>query len=92
MTRTGVVVGVLAIAASAHAQTFSRVEFYPEMRLDHILLVADFNSDGRDDILAGGREDAADGLPEDRHDKTPLEVFFGHEDGTFEHTPDLIYT
>ena len=28
-------------------------------RLDYILAVADFNDDGRDDILAGGREEAA---------------------------------
>ena len=91
MTRTGAVVGVVAIAVSAHAQTFSRVEFYPEMRLDYILAVADFNNDGRDDIVAGGREETEfEGSPEDRHDKTALEIFFGQEDGTFEHAPDLI--
>ena len=31
-----------------------------------------------------------DGQPEDRHDTAALEVFFGQEDGTFEHAPDLI--
>ena len=91
MTRAGVVIGVIAIAASAHAQTFSRVEFYPEMRLDYVLAVADFNDDGRDDVLAGGREESVlDGSPEDRHDVTAVEVFFGQEDGTFEHAPRLI--
>ena len=96
MTRTGfaaVVVLVTAVtAASTREPTFSRVETYPDMgRLDYILAVADFNNDGRDDILAGGREEAVlDGSPEDRHDKTALEVFFGQEDGTFEHAADLI--
>ena len=93
MTRTGLAaVVVLVTAASTREPTFSRVETYPDMgRLDYILAVADFNNDGRDDILAGGREEAAwYGLPEDRHDTTALEVFFGQEDGTFEHAPDLI--
>ena len=96
MSRTGfaaVVVLVTAVtAASTREPTFSRVETYPDMgRLDYILAVADFNNDGRDDILAGGREEAAlDGPPEVRHDTTALEVFFGQEDGSFEHAPDLI--
>ena len=83
MSRTGfaaVVVLVTAVtAASTREPTFSRVETYPDMgRLDYILAVADFNNDGRDDILAGGREEAAlDGPPEVRHDTTALEVFFG---------------
>ena len=78
--------------ASIREPSFSRVETYPEMgRLDYILAVADFNDDGRDDILAGGREEAAlDGQPEDRHDTSALAVFFGREDGTFEHARDLI--
>ena len=96
MTRTGfaaVVVLVTAVtAASTREPTFSRVETYPDMgRLDYILAVADFNDDARDDILAGGREEAVwDGSPEDRHDTTALEVFFGQEDGTFEHAADVI--
>ena len=98
MTRTGfaavivLVTVVLVTAVSTREPTFSRVETYPDMgRLDYILAVADFNDDARDDILAGGREEAAwDGLPEDRHDTTALEVFFGQEDGTFQHAPDLI--
>ena len=93
MTRTGLAaVVVLVTAASTREPTFSRVETYPDMgRFDYILAVADFNNDGRDDILAGGREEAVwDGSPEDRHDTTALEVFFGQEDGTFEHAADLI--
>ena len=96
LTRTGfaaVVVLVTAVtAASTREPTFSRVETYQNIgRLDYIFAVADFNNDGRDDILAGGRDEVFfDGSPEDRHDKTALEVFFGQEDGTFEHAADLI--
>ena len=96
MTRTGfaaVVVLVTAVtAASTREPTFSRVETYQDIgRLDYIIAVADFNNDGRDDILAGGHDDVFfDGSPEDRHVKTALEVFFGQEDGTFEHAADLI--
>ncbi len=56
MTRTGLAaVVVLVTAASTREPTFSRVETYPDMgRFDYILAVADFNNDGRDDILAGG--------------------------------------
>ena len=81
-----VFVTVLA-AASNREPSFSRVETYPDMgRLDYILAVADLNGDGRDDILAGGREEAAfDGQPEDRLGTSALEVFFGQEDGAFEH-------
>ena len=35
MTRAAVVVAVVTAASSAHAQTFSRVEFHSGMRLDH---------------------------------------------------------
>ena len=93
MTRTGLAaVVVLATVASTHAQTFSRVEFYPEMRLDYILAVADLNADGLDDIVAGGRELDEETVeqPEDRHDTTTLEVFFGVQDGTFRHAPELV--
>ena len=97
MTRTGLAavaaIIVLATAALAHAQTFSRVEFYPEIRLDYILVVADLNADGRDDIVAGGREErdtSVDDRPEGRHDTSALEVFVGLEDGTFRHAPELV--
>ena len=93
MARIGLAAVVLATAASTHAQTFSRVEFYPETRLDYILVVADLNADGRDDIVAGGREErdtTVDDQPEDRHDTSALEVFVGLEDGTFRHAPELV--
>ena len=60
------------------------------MRLDYILAVADLNGDGRDDIVAGGREDAHDARPEDRHDTTALAVFLGRRNGTFRHAPELV--
>ena len=57
-------------------------------QLDFVLAVADFNGDGRDDILAGGRDiHRADGQPEDRRDQTPIHVFLGRHDGRFRHAP-----
>ena len=81
-----------ADAQQADRISFSPVETDPDLgRLDYVLTVADFNGDGRDDILAGGRQEHAhQGQPEDRYEKTALEVFFGQADGTFDHAADLI--
>ena len=56
-----------------------------------MLAVADLNGDGRDDILAGGREEfGADGAPEDRFEKTRLHVFVGEENGGLTPAPELV--
>ena len=92
MTRAAVVFAVVtAAASSAHAQTFSPVEFHSGIRLDYILAVADLDADGRDDIVAGGRF-GAHHTPhaEDRHDTSALDVFLGRADGTFRPAPGLV--
>ena len=72
--------------------SFSRVSTNPELgRLDFIAAVADINGDGRDDILAGGREEyRSDGVPDDRLTKAPLHILVGKEDGGFSHAPELV--
>ena len=71
----------LGLAAAAEAQTFRHVETVVRSRHASILAVADFNADGRDDILVGGRhrDEDPDALrPEDRlRDRAPVRVFFG---------------
>ena len=83
--------------SAAYAQTssnvsFSRVSMEPGLgRLDFVLAVADFNGDGRDDIVAGGREEYGFyGAPEDRLVKTTLHVFAGEEDGRLTPAPELV--
>ena len=75
----------------AHAQSFSRVVTDPGLvRLDHVV-VLDFNGDGRDDILAGGRGLDNEGeTPEDRWTRKRLHVFAGEGDGRFRHAPELV--
>ena len=83
--------------SAAYAQTssnvsFSRVSMEPGLgRLDFVLAVADFNGDGRDDSVAGGREEYGFyGAPEDRLVKTTLHVFVGEEDGRLTPAPELV--
>ena len=83
---------------SAYAQTpatvsFSRVTVEPNLgRLDFVLAVADLNGDGRDDILAGGREEYGSDAPttEARLTKTTLHVFVGERNGGLTHAPELV--
>ena len=81
-----------AQAQSASRVSFSRITTEPGLgRLDFMLAVADFNGDGRDDVLAGGREEfSSDGAPEDRFEKTTLHVFVGEEDGSLTPAPELV--
>ena len=83
---------VSAQAQSGSRIGFSRVPTEPGLgRLDFVLAVADFNDDGRDDILAGGREEfGADGAPEDRFEKTRLHVFVGEENGGLTPAPEQV--
>ena len=81
-----------AQAQSASRVSFSRVTTEPGLgRLDFVLAVADLNGDGRDDIVAGGREEFSfDGPREDRFEKTTLHVFVGEENGSLTPVPELV--
>ena len=87
-----IVIFIVLIASGTSGQTFERVATDPERgEMDYIFAVADFNNDGRDDIVAGDMvEPRGDFMPEDRLTKVPLHVFLGEEDGTFRHAADLV--
>ena len=88
-TGAAVVIG----CSSAPAQTFSEVysRFEPLGSLSQILAVADFNGDGRNDILAGEHLYHNDPAPEERLATAPLRLFVAVEnDGNFKHAPELV--
>ena len=82
-----------ADAQTSSSVSFSRVTMEPDLgRLDFVLAVADLNGDGRDDILAGGREEHGSNATtrEERLTKTTLRVFAGEENGSLTHAPELV--
>ncbi len=78
--------------------SFTRVVTQPGLgRLDNVLAVADFDGDGRDDVLAGGLDEydayysTETATPEDRlGPKATLRVFAAVGDGSFRHAPELV--
>ena len=86
---------VLAVAAvlapvMAHAQTFTHVETRIQNGLfSEIVAIADFNVDGRDDVvLVGYREWNRRHEAEDRLiDKAPMRLFLGTRNGRFRPAP-----
>ena len=89
----GSVAAVVIGCSSASAQTFSEVFSRPGEPLGPLnttLAVADFNGDGRNDLLAGGPWEY-NVAAEDRLTKAPLRLFVAvEEDGKFRHAPELI--
>ena len=79
-------------AQTSSTITFSRVATEPGLGLlEFVHAVADFNGDGRDDIIAGGLGAYMHGAtPEDRFTKTTLQVFVSEGDGQFRHAPELV--
>ena len=72
--------------------SFTRVVTQPGLgRLESLLAVVDLNGDGRDDIVAGKRQEYNVSVPEERLEKTPLRVFVGDgDDGGLRHAPELV--
>ena len=83
---------LLGSGAERFPRQLLRVTTEPGLgRLDFVPAVADFNGDGRDDALAGGREEFSfDGAPEDRFEKTTLHVFVGEKNGSLTPAPELV--
>ena len=85
---------VLLGCCAAEAQTSSRISFSRVVtepglgNLEFVHAVADFDGDGRDDILAGSAEQG-DTL-EERFAKTTLQVLVSVGDGSFRHAPELV--
>ena len=78
----------MATSVAADAQTFTHVETQGFGRYDRIVAVADFNGDGRDDLVLGGRHhDGGPWSPEDRLRKAPMRVLLGTRNGRFRPAP-----
>ena len=59
-------------------------------RVDIVSAVADFNGDGRDDVVAGELLEYNVARPEERLTKAPLRVFAGERDSGFRHAAELV--
>ena len=71
--------------------TFLRVVTQPGLGLlDAVHAVADLNGDGRDDVIAGERQETNVAAPEERFTKTTLRILVGEEDGGFTYAPELV--
>ena len=71
--------------------TFLRVVTQPGPGpLDVVHAVADLNSDGRDDILAGELPEHNVRAPEERLVKSTRHIFVGEKDGSFTYAPELV--
>ena len=79
-------------SSSAQAQSSPRITTQPGLGLfDYVLAVADFDGDGLDNLLVGGREGYVVGpTPEERFVKSPLHLFASVGDGSFRHVPELV--
>ena len=83
------VVALASLAPGVAAQTFTLVTTERSFgRFDFVLAVADWDGDGRDDVLAGGREEHTfEGRPRDRFTKAVLRVFLGTRSGRLRPAP-----
>ena len=78
-------------AVCGGSPTFLWVVTHPDLGpLDIVHAVADFNGDGRDDILAGEDRERNVGAPEERLTKTTARILVGEEDGSFTYAPELV--
>ena len=92
-TRLVLAVAVVLAPVVAHAQTFTHVETrIPNGLFGEIVAVADFNVDGRDDVvLVGYREWNRRHEAEDRLiNKAPMRLFLGTRNGRFRPAPSPV--
>lgn len=89
MTRLVLAVAAVLAPVAAHAQTFAHVETRISSGLfGEIVAVADFNLDGRDDVvLVGYREWNRQHEADDRLIRAPMRVFLGTRSGRFRPAP-----
>ena len=73
----------VAVVGSAQAQTFTHAEIRSAGLFEQIIAVADFNGDGRDDVVLVGHieSDEEPDTAEDRLQKAPMRMYFGTDVG-----------
>ena len=74
---------VVAVVGSAQAQTFTHAEIRSAGLFEQIIAIADFNGDGRDDVVLVGplESDEEPDTAEDRLQKAPMRMYFGTGNG-----------